>query len=213
MPTFTPATGELIELKPQMTPMGKFITMLILGFVWNGFMSIFVYFVFLGPNHASAPLFAKIIVAVFSLIGVLIILGVVGSFLALFNPRIVLHGRTDAVPLGGDFHFEWSTRGRADKVHKLSIVLIGREDANHQAGKSSQTFTQVFAEIPVLETIDQQITGQGQARVSIPTDLMHSFQGSSNRISWRLQVKGEIPKWPDIEQEHFIQVLPHGATT
>jgi len=213
MPTFTPATGELIELKPRMTPMGKFITTLILGLVWNGFMSIFVYFVFLGPNHSSTPLFAKIIVGLFSLIGVLIILGVIGSFLALFNPRIVLRARTDAVPLGGDFQFEWKTRGRVDKLHKLRIVLIGREDATHQAGKSSQTFSQVFAEIPVVETVDQQIASQGQARVSIPAGLMHSFHGSSNRISWRLEVKGEIPKWPDIDQEHTLQVLPQGAVT
>lgn len=212
VPTFTPATGESVELKPQMTPVGKFFLMLLFGLFWNGMMSVFVYFVFFSPSHEGVPLFAKIIVGLFAAIGVLIIFSVIGSFLQLFNPRVVLNARTNAVPLGGEFQFEWSIRGQIGRVQKLRIVLVGREDATYHAGKSSQTATQVFAEIPVLETSEHELVREGQGRVTIPSDLMHSFNGGSNRISWRLQVRGEIPRWPDLDQEHMIQVLPHGAT-
>ena len=174
-------------------------------------MSVFVYFVFVAPGHSSVPIFAKIIVCLFAAIGVLILLSVIGSFLALFNPRVILNARTNSVPLGGDFHFEWTIRGQIGRLQKLRIVLVGREEATYHAGKSSNTATQVFAEIPVLETTEREIINQGQARITIPSDLMHSFNGGSNRISWRLQVSGEIPRWPDLDQEHTIQVLPHGA--
>src|SRR5205823_2619895 len=136
--------------------------------------------------------FAKIIVGLFTLIGLLIIGGVFGTFLALFNPRVVLTARTNAVPLGGEFQFQWSIRGRAERLRKLRVVLEGREEATRQGGKSSQTSTHVFAEIPVFETADREMVSQGQARVVVPANLMHTFKGLRNRIAWRLRVRGEV---------------------
>jgi hypothetical protein len=213
VPTFTPATGEPTELKPQATPLVKFFTMLAFGIFWNGLMSVFFYFVFLSPNHHGEPLFAKIIVGLFTAIGVLIILATIGSFLALFNPRVMLNARTNAVPLGGDFQFEWSVRGHTEKLRTLRIVLEAREEAVYRSGKNVQTATHVFAEIPVMESSEREIVNQGYARVTIPPGLMHTFNGHNNRIVWRLRVRGEIPKWPDLEQEHLINVLPHRTTT
>jgi hypothetical protein len=71
---------------------------------------------------------------------------------------------------------------------------------------------QVFAEIPVFETMEHETLSQGEGRVVIPPGLMHSFNGRHNRITWWLRVRGEIPRRPDVEEDFPINVLPHGAT-
>lgn len=208
VPTPPPVTGESIELKPQLTPLGKFIGLLAFAILWNGFIGVFAYMVFFSQTHGSVPIFAKIFVGGFCLLGVMIFFAAVGSFFALFNPRVVLMARTNAVPLGGVFTFDWRVQGRTDKVSKLRIVLEGREEASSFHGKSTSTYTSVFAEIPVMETLDHEVASQGQARVTAPAGLIHTFNGGHNRIAWRLRVHGEIPKWAPIDQEHVILVLP-----
>ena len=48
----------------------------------------------------------------------------------------------------------------------------------------------------------------GEAAVEIPEDTMHTFRGQSNQILWHLTVKGDIPRWPDVDDEWEIEVLP-----
>ena len=48
----------------------------------------------------------------------------------------------------------------------------------------------------------------GQMKVQIPADTMHSFEAPSNKIIWSVHVKGEIPKWPDVDDEYALQVVP-----
>jgi len=208
-----PASGEPVALKPQVTPLGKFIGMLLFALLWDGVIGVFVYVTFFSPNHASAPFLAKAFVGVFALIGLVIAGGAIGSFLALFNPRVRLTARTGAVPLGGEFQFQWSLAGRTEKLRKIRIVLEGREETVRRHGKHTETATQVFAEIPVVETSDHEILAEGQGRVVIPPGLMHTLNGRHNRILWRLRVRGEIPHWPDLVEDYPVIVLPRTATS
>jgi hypothetical protein len=41
---------------------------------------------------------------------------------------------------------------------------------------------------------------------------MHSFAASSNRIVWALQVKGEIRRWPDVDEPFEVAVQPRLAS-
>ena len=137
--------------------------------------------------------------------------GAVGRFLTLFNPRLHLTARSPAAPLGGEFQFQWTVTGHAERLHKIRIVLEGREEAIYQGGKNAQTAIQVFAEIPILETTDREIIAQGQGRVALPRGLMHSFHGRHNKIVWRLRVHGEIPHWPALDEDFPIIVLPQAV--
>ncbi len=49
---------------------------------------------------------------------------------------------------------------------------------------------------------------RGKAKLSIPAGTMHSFQSRNNKIVWTLQVKGDIPMWPDIGDEYALEILP-----
>ncbi|HEY3900797.1 MAG TPA: DUF3592 domain-containing protein [Chthoniobacter sp.] len=208
MPAAVSTGGESVEIKPQVTPLSKFIGLLVFGLFWNAFTSIFVYLIFFAPGHQNTPIFAKIFIGVFVLIGVLVIFAAISKFLALFNPRVKLMTRTPAIPLGAELRFEWKILGPAEKLKKLSIRLEGSEQASYHSGKSTQTATHVFADIPVIEMVDRDVVAEGQARVMVPANLMHTFTGQYNRITWRLRLRGENPHLPALEEEYPIVVLP-----
>ena len=44
--------------------------------------------------------------------------------------------------------------------------------------------------------------------VTIPADSMHSFEASNNKIIWAVKLHGDIAKWPDVNLEFPITVLP-----
>lgn len=204
--TNLPSDGPQV-LKPTHTPVAKFAGLLVFALIWNGFIGMFFYLVFLADDR-NVPLFAKIIVGLFMLIGVAIIFGVFRSFLALFNPRIRLTAPATVVPLGGELHFSWTVTGRSGALKKLRIIFEGREEATYRRGTNTSTDTKVFAEIPVFETSEREFLSQGNARVAVPPTLMHTFEASNNKVLWRLRVIGEIPRWPDVEDEYPITVLP-----
>jgi hypothetical protein len=37
---------------------------------------------------------------------------------------------------------------------------------------------------------------------------MHTFEGRNNKVLWRLHVTGGIPRWPDIDDEYPLTILP-----
>jgi len=212
MPTFTPASAEPVALKSQMSPLGQFLGLTAFALFWNGFIGIFVYMTFFRHDH-STPWFAKAFVLVFAGIGVLLLLGAGSCFLALFNPRVMLRARTNAVPLGGVYQFEWRVKGRADRLRRIRIVLEGREEAWYRSGKSHQAVTQTFAEIPIIQTMDNEpVSEQGQGRVTIPAGFMHSFTAVHNKIIWRLRVHAEVAHFPAVEEDYILNVLPHGTS-
>ncbi len=208
LPVATPSDGSPSMLKPASTPLGKFLGMLAFAGVWNGFISIFVYLCFFAKDAHTAPFFAKAIVSLFALIGVLLVFGVFSTFLALFNPRIRLTAPTLRVSLGGEFAFSWTVTGRTGMLRKIRLVFEGREEAIYKRGTRTSTDTCVFAEIPVFETSDASFIAQGNARVVVPANLMHTLEAAHNKVLWRLKVSGEIPRWPDIADEYPIVVLP-----
>jgi hypothetical protein len=210
VPTFTPASAEPVALKSQMTPLGQFLGLTAFALFWNGFIGVFVYMIFF--RHSSdTPWFAKALILVFVLVGVLLLFAAAGSFMALFNPRVLLSARTNAVPLGGVYQFEWRVKGRADRLRKMRIVLEGREEAWYRSGKNHQAVTQVFAEIPIVQTMDNEpVSERGQGQVTIPAGLMHSLSGVHNKILWRLRVHAEVARFPKVEEDYVLNVLPHG---
>lgn len=205
--SYSDAPGGPGELKPKYTPMAKFVGILIGAFVWNGFIVVFAYFVFFADDE-KAPIFVKIIIGLFALIGVGLVGAVFYNLLAIFNPRIRLTAPTTTVALGGEFHFTWAVSGRSGMLRKMRVVLEGREEATYRRGTSTSTDKKVFAEIPVFETSGREFLAQGSARAVVPPGLMHTFESRNNKVLWRLRVRGEIPRWPDVDDEYPITVLP-----
>lgn len=199
-------------LQPKYTPVAKFVGILIGAFVWNGFVGVFAYFMIFAED-GKAPLFVQIIIGLFGLIGLGLLGGVFFNFLALFNPRIRVTAQTTTVPLGGELHLTWAVTGRSGMLQKLRVILEGREEATYRRGTSTSTDTKVFSEITAFETTEREFLAQGSARVVVPLTLMHTFEANNNKVLWRLRVRGEIPRWPDVDDEYPVHVLPRPLHT
>ena len=208
VPVVEVSGGGSVELKPKHTPFMKFLGMLAFFVVWNAFVSFFFYMVFLRNDGERVPFFAKAIVGIFTLIGVLGIGGVFHSFLAIFNPRLRLTAGSAGIPLGGVLQLDWEIEGRADRFTKLRIVLEGSEEATYRRGTDTSTDTNVFLEIPVLDSTDRADFRSGSARIAIPSGSMHTFIAPNNKVLWRLRVEGSIARFPDVKDEYPVTILP-----
>jgi hypothetical protein len=90
----------------------------------------------------------------------------------------------------------------------LSIFLEGREEATYRRGTSNYTDREVFARLPVAELSSSLEMGQGAARGHLPKAVMPTFEAANNKIVWALQVRGEIPNWPNVMEEYTVPVAP-----
>ena len=201
-----PATGE-VELKPASTPLAGFIFLLIFALVWNGI----TWGILLSMPRGEW--FGRIFLGIFVVIGGALGVGVIYSFLALFNPRPVLTASAPAVPLGGTLDVRWRFTGNVRRLVHLAITLEAHEEATYRRGTTTTTDKNVFAILPLIETADRAQINGGSAKVTIPGDLIHTFTAMNNKIVWTLRLAGDIPKWPDVSAEFPITVLPREAAT
>ena len=201
-----PVTGE-VELRQAGSPMAGFVAMLIFALIWNGVTWAILLTV---KSWDYSP---RIFLGVFALIGAGLGVGVIYTFLALFNPRPILTASAPAVPLGGTLGVRWRFTGNVRRLVRLTITLEGREEATYQNGKNTTTAKNIFAILPLLDTADRAQIAGGSAKVIVPRELIHTLAAPNNRIVWTLRVAGDIPKWPDVSADFPIAVLPREAAT
>ncbi|MHC4520485.1 MAG: hypothetical protein ACYTAS_18000 [Planctomycetota bacterium] len=133
---------------------------------------------------------------------------IVYQFLALFNPRPTLELSSTRVPLGGAAELSWTFTGRTDRIGEFSVALRGREYATYRRGTNTYTDDNTFYEMELYKTSHTAEIASGQVGFVLPSDTMHSFEADNNKIVWNLEVRGDIPKWPDVKESFPITVVP-----
>jgi hypothetical protein len=209
LPAAAPATKSgPTTLKPAASPAGRLGCFMAFALFWNGITSIFVGNMISGwvSGHPDGCL--TVFLIPFELIGLGLIGGTIYYFLALFNPRPTLRVSVASAALGDTVEVEWETSGNLDRVKSFSITLEGREEATYRRGKSSPTEKSTFATIEIAKAPRGRELRRGKANVTLPADSMHTFKSSNNKFLWSFQVKGDIPRWPDINEEFQFDVLP-----
>ena len=185
-------------LRPSTTPGCRLSIAVAIALFWNGIVSIFVF----GGGLDGC---AMLVMIPFILVGLGLIAWVGYQFLALFNPRPVLVVSAGVVPLGGSFDLHWRLKGRVQKLKTLRITLEGREEATYRRGTKTSTDKIVFI---TLVLHGDAVVREGRVNVQIPRGTMHTFKAANNKILWSLHVRGEIPRWPDVNEEFPFEVLP-----
>lgn len=193
-PVSGPAT-----LKPKCSARGKFVGALLFASLWN--VLIWVFFIKAGG-------FALFILVPFAAVGVVAIGLVVYQFLALFNPRPTLHVSSRTVPLGGAAELRWGFSGRTGRIRELVVTLRGVERATYRRGTDTCHDESLFYEMELYRTSNAAEIASGQVGFLLPHDTMHSFNAPNNRIIWRLDMRGDIVKWPDVKESFEIEVTP-----
>ncbi|HUG91196.1 MAG TPA: DUF3592 domain-containing protein [Planctomycetaceae bacterium] len=196
-------------LKPEASPLGKFIGAVFVACFWNGIVSVFLYQVYQGFERGRPEWCLTVFLTPFVAVGAGLAVWAVYSFLALFNPRPVLTLSRRRIPLGGAARLAWKFSGSTHAIRRLKVTLRGQEQATYVRGTTTHTDTQTFHEGVLWETEDPLEITEGQAEAVVPDDSMHSFAADNNKIVWSIVVAGEIPLRPDVDAEFPIQVTPH----
>jgi hypothetical protein len=211
IPQFEPANASgPLQLKPKQSPSGKLLVILVFALFWNGLVSVFLMHVIKGWRGGHLEWFLAIFLIPFVLVGLGLIAAVVYFFLGLFNPRPHLTVSPGTVVLGGTMRVEWEVAGRVEAMQSLKLRLQGREEATYTRGTTTTTDRSVFADLEIATmTADKgvhQVCRDGDGTGAGP----HFLRCSHNKIVWFIQVHGEITRWPDVQEEFPVTVLPGG---
>jgi len=208
MARFPNAAPRRVALAAATSPKAKLLFALVFASIWNAIISVFLVDV-LGSFRRGLPDwgFAAIMVP-FVIIG----LGAIGYFfyalLAMFNPRPFVTVSSNPISLDESLEVEWETSGSVERVRSFHVTLEGREEATYSRGTTTSTDRETFVVLNVARGTGGSEFRRGKGKVAFPAQAMHSFDGGHNKIAWVLRVRGDIPFWPDVEEEYEITIEP-----
>jgi len=119
------------------------------------------------------------------------------------------------LPVGADFVVACQhTWRRPVEVNRIVAELVLRETAHSTSGTKTRTATHEEV-VQRLETPGRRFEAGEVFRqdytLRIPSDGMHTFTASDNRIGWYVKVSMELPRWPDLRRYYDITVAPELA--
>ena len=192
-----------VTLKPRKSPLTNLILVTLFALFWNGIVSVFVAALF-----SDFQIVLALFLTPFVLVGLGLIGAVVYTFLALFNPRIEVRVDPGAMPLGSTVALEWNVLGNTARIARFRIWLIGKESATYRRGTDTVTDDSTFEKIPILEATNPADMRMGAVQFAVPEFTVPTFEADNNKIQWYIKVHGDIHRWPDIDEEYEVTVLP-----
>lgn len=205
--------GGHVVLRAQHSPLAKFLGFTFFALFWNGITSVFVVMAVKSHLDGDPEWFLTIFIIPFVLVG-LVLIGVMGhQFLAMFNPKFELTLDAAEAKPGDVLQLSWRIHGAVGRLRRVRIELVGEETAQYRRGTDTVTDKHTFLEQMLYETAPDTalVNADGRCEVPIPPGAMHSFKSSNNSINWRLRVRGDVPRWPDISNEYALLITPGGA--
>ena len=194
-----------LSCTPTNTPRGRLFAVTAVSLFWNGCITA----VLLWQVSPPPP---DLFLLLCAPIGLLFIVGMGYRFLALFNPRPALVVSPRTVPLGGSLNVTWQLSGGLRRMQRLRVTLEGREEVTYRHSEGSYTDKKKFASLGIVDTTTLEVIQAGRGTVSVPANLKPSFESqidsTLDKIVWALRVHGDIPFWPDVDEEFKIWVTP-----
>ena len=185
---------------------GSFFGTLFFAVFWNGIVSVFLYHLYQGFLSGQRDWFLLVFMTPFVLIGLVSIGGVFVEFLRLFNPKVELVFEDAVLAVDRPLRFRYRLIGAANKVSTLQITLQGCERVTFRSGKSTSSQEKEFYSAGLLDTSDPRKVAQGQLESQFPEGTMHTFKSEHYAIVWKIKVQGVVAFWPDIRDEHVIDI-------
>ena len=195
-----------IELKPRATPLGKLIGLIFASLIWNGITWTIAWFAVIRSEEREGCVVAFL--ALFALIGLLLIYGMLRQFLVLFNPRPRLTLSPGSLKLGEMAYLQWRLTGATGGVRRLQVTLEGKEEVRYRRGTDTHTETKPFATIPIVDSTDSYQMLSGSTSFAVPSDTLPTFASENNKVIWTIKAQLEIANWPDSDEEFEILVQP-----
>ena len=102
----------------------------------------------------------------------------------------------------------WRFLGAAGRLQRLRLQVEGREEATYRRGTDTTTVKRTFARFVLLDITDAAQIAAGETLLALPADTMHTFEAPRNKVVWSLKLHGDIPNWPDVDDEVALTVYP-----
>ncbi len=203
------ASHGLLELEPEISPLGKIIGTFFIAAFWNGIVSIFLFTTVI-PGFRSGDIdwIPTLFLIPFVLVGVGLISFFFYQILAWFNPRPQLTLEEGHLTPGAATSLRWQFRGRPGRLRQLTMTFEGREAARYRRGTSTYTDHHVFHTEDLLTATGFHQIHRGETSLQVPQSTMPSFKSPNNEIEWRLKIRGDIPFWPDVIENFEITIYP-----
>lgn len=195
-----------VELKPKATPLGKLIGLIFASAFWNGITWTIIWFAVIQSQEREGCVVAFL--ALFALIGLLLIYGMFRQFLVLFNPRPRLTLSPASLRLGEVGYLQWRLTGATGGARRLQVTLEGKEEVRYRRGTDTHTETKPFATLPIVDSTDSYGMLSGSTSFAVPSGTLPSFASENNKVVWTIKAQLEIANWPDSEEEFEILVRP-----
>lgn len=193
------------KLKPESPRWAAVVALAGAGLFWNTITWMIVYAVVRDEGIFSFPM---LFLSLFVVIGIGTVLGFIYQLMALWNPVVEVAFSEAAVPIGDTVDIAWELVGNGSRLSKLKLAIVGCEQATYQRGTDTATDTKEFVRIPITETSDPEEICFGSTTLQIPSHTMHSFDARNNKVIWKVEVKGVIPWWPDVNDTYTFYVRP-----
>jgi hypothetical protein len=181
---------------------GRPLGVLAFALFWNGIISVFVVQCFREWQGGGRPIFLTLFLVPFVLVGAGCVVGFFVELLRLFNPRIILIPPPGPLVPGVPTMIAYRGRGKTDRVTRLTVSLVGNGIAKEHGDDAKDS--RELHRIVVYEQEQPMLMQQGLFRLTLPPELMGREQDPNNRISWHLEVKGEIPRGLDIVETYRL---------
>lgn len=193
------------RLSPETTFAVRLTVIGLATLVWNGISWLLLWVVISDDGLISL---AALFMLIFVVAGVGLCIGFIYTLMSAFNPVVEIAISNGAVPIGQSVDIAWEVKGNVSRISKLSIELVGKEEATYTRGTNTYTDSNEFIRLPVEATNDTLEVQFGSRQVQIPQESMHSFESEHNSIKWSIEAKGVIRYWPDINESYPFYVTP-----
>jgi len=198
-----------IVLKPETTPLRKFLFILGFATFWNGLVSMFVYHTYQSWAAGNPEWFLIVFLIPFVLIGLGLMVAIPYTFLAMFIPRPILELSRSEIPLGESAELSWRFEGNTSSIQCLKILIECQEQATYRRGTDTHTDEASLLKQTLIDTRFDPEIDAGKVTIEVPHDAMHTFDAPDNKIVWSIVVQGEIELSPDVLTTHPFPVTPH----
>lgn len=183
-----------------------FIGALLLAAFWNGIISFLIWEVWEGWSKGEPNWFLSLFAIPFLLVGLGLLVNVPYRLLAVFSPVFRLKIEDGRLTPGSRLGFSWRRNGGSGSPRRLSLWLVGVEEATYQRGTSTTTAKELFHEQSLFETDSSLMMQRGECEIRIPKTGVPSFGKKNNKIRWYLRLLAEVPMRPDLREDYEIRV-------
>ncbi|MDF7806385.1 DUF3592 domain-containing protein [Pontiellaceae bacterium B12219] len=192
------AQQAVVQLKSP-SPVKKSVGLTLFACLWNGIVVILF--------KSDAPALFWII---FGFFGILISAGAVQALLSIFNPRPSIDVTPGNIRPGTNVALRWRINGKVERISQLTITLqclkITTETSGYGKNRSTRIVRKPLFEESLFSSSSPVQIPQGALEFNVPEGYAVSRPGNDNGIQWQLRFHGDIPNWPDINDEFSFLV-------